>query len=36
VIAIKAAMVAGLRQQMEIIMAQIGSFTRSFQRVIKY
>ena len=27
-IAIKAAMVAGLRQQMEIIMAQIGSFTR--------
>jgi uncharacterized protein (DUF736 family) len=28
VIAIKAAMVAGLRQQMEIIMAQIGSFTR--------
>jgi hypothetical protein len=28
VIAVKAAMVAGLRQQMEIIMAQIGSFTR--------
>jgi uncharacterized protein (DUF736 family) len=27
-IAIKAAMVAGLKQQMEIIMAQIGSFTR--------
>ena len=27
-IAVKAAMVAGLRQQMEIIMAQIGSFTR--------
>src|SRR5882757_2861566 len=27
-IAIKAAMVAGLKQQMEIIMAQIGTFTR--------
>jgi uncharacterized protein (DUF736 family) len=27
-IAVKAAMVAGLSQQMEIIMAQIGSFTR--------